>query len=132
MAHFAELDKNNVVIRVVVVANEDIKTLSGKESERIGLDFLEKLYGHRRWKQTSYNSFGGIHSRGKSNMRKNFASIGSEFKSHTNSFIFKKPFPSWRLEALSGLWGPPISMPKDNNLYKWKEDTLKWEKVNAR
>lgn len=54
MAHFAELDNNGIVVRVVVVANEILQQ-NGFESEDLGIDFLEGLYGHRDWKQTSYN-----------------------------------------------------------------------------
>ena len=76
MAHFAEIDSNNVVLRVVVVANKDTADANGVEKEYIGAAYLESLLGGT-WKQTSYHS----------NIRKNFAGIGYTYDEETGKFI---------------------------------------------
>lgn len=77
MAHFAELDENNTVINVIVVSNDDCLDADGNESELIGIDFLENLFGHRRWVQTSYNG----------NIRGKYAGIGDTYDKKKNKFI---------------------------------------------
>lgn len=76
MAHFAELDENNLVLRVVVVSNAELDS-NGAESESKGIDFLQSLYGHRRWVQTSYNG----------SIRGAFAGIGYRYDSQANEFV---------------------------------------------
>lgn len=67
MAHFAQIDENNIVQQVLVVVNEVITDQNGNESEQLGIEFLKGLYGgHTEWVQTSYNS----------TFRKNYASSG--------------------------------------------------------
>jgi hypothetical protein len=76
MAHFAELNADNVVTNVVVVHNDEL-LINGAESEAKGIDFLESLYGHRRWKQTSYNG----------TIRRTYAGIGYRYDAQTDAFI---------------------------------------------
>lgn len=76
MAHFAELDENNNVTQVIVVHNNEL-LVDGVETESKGVDFLESLFGHRRWKQTSYNS----------NMRGRYAGIGMKYDSERDEFV---------------------------------------------
>ena len=78
MAHFAELDNKNKVIQVLVVSNEDCNGGNFPESETYGIDFLEKLFGHRNWKQTSYNG----------KFRGTFAGPGFKYNSTEDCFIF--------------------------------------------
>jgi hypothetical protein len=80
MAHFAELDANNVVLRVVVVDNKDCSDAFGVEKEYIGAAFCERLFGGT-WKQTSYNG----------RIRKNYAGIGHTYDPSRDAFIAPKP-----------------------------------------
>jgi hypothetical protein len=123
MAHFAQLDDNNVVLQVVVVDNNDTKDANGVEKENIGIAHLEKILGGT-WKQTSYNS----------SFRKNFAGIGCTYDAERDAFIGPKPFNSWVLDEDTCVWGPPTPMPSDagelqpNEYYGWDEDTVSWIK----
>lgn len=113
MAHFAELDSSNVVLRVIVVATEDNSDANGVEKEYIGAAFCERLLGGR-WLQTSYNG----------NIRKNFASIGGTYDEQRNAFIGIKPYPSWVLDEDTCKWNSPVPQPE--GLYKWDESTQTW------
>ena len=110
MAHFAELDENNIVVNVLVVNNEDTLDGNGDESEAIGIAFLQNLFGQdKKYKQTSYNA----------NFRKNYAGIGYEYKASEDAFVFK-PFPSWVYNSSTVEYDPPIPRPDGN--YEWRED----------
>lgn len=110
MAHFAELDENNMVINVLVVNNEDILDSDNNESEAVGIAFLQNLFGaDKNYKQTSYNR----------NMRKNYAGIGYEYKATEDAFVCK-PFPSWTYNSTTVEYDPPIARPSGN--YEWRED----------
>ena len=112
MAHWAELDQNNVVIRVLVGDNNDP---NGDE----GYTWLiENLGG--RWIQTSYNN----------RIRKQFASVGFTYDEVNDVFIRPQPFPSWSLDANHD-WQPPVPYPKDGNLYDWNEEKLDWVAVDS-
>lgn len=115
MAHFAEIDQNGIVLRVVVVSNQDTSDASGVEKEYIGAAFCERLLGGT-WKQTSYNG----------NMRKNYAGIGYTYDAQRDAFIPPKPYPSWILNEQTCLWEPPVAMPDDGKLYQWDEATTSW------
>lgn len=115
MAHFAELDDNNVVLRVIVVGNRDCLDENGNESETVGITFCQNLLGGN-WKQTSYNG----------NFRKNYAGIGYTYDEALDAFIPPKPFPSWILNEVTARWEPPIPYPDDNKIYTWDEETQTW------
>jgi hypothetical protein len=118
MAHFAELDGNNVVLRVIVVNNSEILDESGNESESKGVTFCKLLHGENtNWKQTSYNS----------TFRKNFAGIGNTYDPTRNAFIRPQPFPSWPFVEETCNWKPPITRPDDGNPYIWDEETVSWK-----
>lgn len=117
MAHFAELDANNVVLRVIVIDNKDTADAHGVEKEYIGAAFCERLFGGT-WKQTSYNG----------RKRKNYAGIGYTFRADIDAFVPPQPFPSWTLDANAN-WMPPISMPTDG-MYTWDEATTSWIAAN--
>ena len=117
MAHYAQLDANNVVTQVVVINNRDTADASGVEKEHIGAAFCERLFGGT-WKQTSYNG----------NIRKNYAGIGYTYRSDIDAFVAPKPFPSWILNA-NAQWEAPVAMPTDGQMYSWDEATTSW-KVN--
>ena len=100
MAHFAELDNDNVVKRVIVVSND---------IESYGEDWCKTVYGGD-WKQTSYNN----------NIRKNYAGIGYTYDAAKDAFIPPQPFPSWTLNKTTYLWEPPITDPGGDTY--WDED----------
>ena len=121
MAHFAELNSDNIVLRVVVVANSDTATEDGTENESIGVLFCQKLFGGT-WVQTSYNG----------NFRKNYAGVGSTYDSTRNAFYSPKPFNSWVLNESTCVWEAPVALPSDSGegdppkMYKWDEDSTSW------
>ena len=123
MAHFAQLNENNIVINVLVVDNNDCKDANGNESEQVGIDFLKKLFPDTvtNWAQTSYNS----------NFRKKYAGIDDYFDSQRNAFLSPKPYESWVLNENICIWEPPVAIPADWNLvngidYIWDESVKNW------
>ena len=120
MAHWAEIDSDNIVTRVLVVADD-------KED---GQKFLAEDLGlGGTWKKTSYNTQGGVHANGGTPYRKNFAGVGYTFDAAKDAFIPPKPFASWTLNATSCLWEAPTPMPTDDKRYVWDEPTTSWKEV---
>ena len=120
MAHFAELDANSIVLRVIVVNNSDILDLSGNESENVGIDFCKSLFGAGTiWRQTSYNA----------TFRKNYAGIGYRYDAALNAFIAPQPYPSWSLNTTTCQWEAPKPYPTDGKVYAWNEGLLRWERL---
>jgi hypothetical protein len=118
MAHFAKLDSSNVVIFVTVGRNED----DGKEAE------LTARTGDV-YKQTSYNTYGGVHTNGGTPLRKNYAGIGFTYDAERDAFIPPQPFPSWALNETTCLWDAPVPMPTDG-FYSWDESTTSWIEIS--
>ena len=116
MAHFAELNQNNEVLRVVVVDNRDTSDASGVEREHIGQAHLEKILGGV-WRQTSYNA----------TMRKNYAGVGYTYDAQLDAFIPPKPFASWILDETTCQWQAPTPQPQDGRMYTWNEQTTSWQ-----
>ena len=114
MAHFCQINENNVVTQVIVVANKDTADANGVEKEYIGAAFCEKLFGGT-WKQTSYNG----------TIRKNYAGIGYTYNADIDAFVPPKPFPSWVLNNETAQWEAPVPMP-EGGMYSWDEDTGSW------
>ena len=114
MAHFAKLDSNNIVTFVTVGRDED----NGKEAE------LTARTGDV-YKQTSYNTHGGVHSNGGTPFRKNYAGIGYTYDAQRDAFIPPKTYASWVLNESTCLWDAPVAMPTDG-IYSWDEDTTSW------
>ena len=131
MASFAKIGLNNKVIAVHSVVNEVLHDSNGIEREDIGIDFLTKLHGWAIWKQTSYNTHGGVHDNGGTPLRKNHAGIGYTYDEDRDAFIPKKPFNSWILNETTCLWNAPVAMPatelEDNQYYSWNESIINWE-----
>jgi len=99
MAHFAQLDENNVVTQVIVVGNDDITDANGNEVEEIGVAFCKKLLGaDTNWKQTSYNN----------NMRVRYAGIGFSYNAELDAFVAPQPFASWTLDSGTADWVSPL------------------------
>lgn len=119
MAHFAQIDENNIVTRVLVIEQDVIDTgLFGDPSTFI---------------QTSYNTQAGEHALGGTPLRKNFASIGFTYDSVRDAFIPPKPaqYTSWLLNESTCLWEPPTPMPNDGKMYVWDEETVSWKDMTA-
>lgn len=128
MAHFAELDSNNVVLRVLVVDNFVMENDKGQRIEQLGVEFLQNLYGSNTiWKQTSYNTKGGVYYDPNTNepdldqskaFRKNYAGIGYTYDLTRDAFVPAKPqieLPDgddWELDEFSCLWFDPKA-PKE-------------------
>jgi hypothetical protein len=110
MSHFAEIDENNIVIRVLVGDNN---------APNEGYNwFVENLGG--RWVQTSYNA----------NFRKNFAGIGFTYDSERNAFIAPQPYSSWILNEDTCRWEAPTPMPSEG-IWAWDESVLNWVEVQG-
>ena len=123
MAHFAEVDNSNVVVRVLVV---------GDDQEERGQEFLANDLGlGGTWLKTSYNTQGGVHTLGGTPFRKNYAGIGYTYDSVRDAFIPPKPFNSWTLDEETCLWEAPVAYPSDGKLYIWDEDNQEWDEVTA-
>ena len=129
MASFAKIGLNNKVIEVLSVVNEVLHDSNGVEQEVNGIDFLTKLTGYPVWKQTSYNTHGGVHNNGGTPLRKNHAGIGMTYDEDRDAFIPKKPFNSWILNEDTCLWESPIPYPQDNNRYNWNEQNQSWDLI---
>lgn len=116
MAHFAQLDENNVVMQVIVVHNNELLD-NGVESEARGVAFCQSLFGSdTRWVQTSYNA----------NFRGKYAGIGDVYDKARDAFIPPQPFPSWTLNEETAKWEPPVPMPSDGQIYSWDETAGNW------
>lgn len=103
MAHFAELNENNEVVRVIVVDNNDTSNSDGEEVEQIGVAFLKGLFGNdTNWKQTSYNG----------NIRVRYAGRGDVYDETLDAFIDPKPFESWVINTTTYEWEAPIEEPE--------------------
>jgi len=111
MAHFAELDNESKVIRIIVVNNSEL-LVDGIESEEKGIQFCEDLLGGT-WIQTSYNN----------NIRKQYAGVGYTYDSVKDQFVLPQPFPSWSLDANND-WQAPEQKPEGD--FYWDESSLSW------
>jgi hypothetical protein len=128
MASFAKLNSENIVTTVVSVVNEVLKDSNGIEQESIGIQFLKTLYNEPNaiWKQTSYNTHGGIHSSNGTPFRKNFAGIGYTYDLNRDAFIPPKPYNSWILNESTCNWDAPVAYPTDGQRYSWNEENQNW------
>jgi hypothetical protein len=121
VSHFAKLDENNIVIFVTVGRQED----DGKEAE------LSARTGDV-YKQTSYNTHGGVHALGGTPFRKNYAGLGYTYDAGRDAFIPPKPYASWLLNETTCLWESPVPYPTDVGTeenpkrYSWDEATTSW------
>ena len=110
MAYFAELDENNLVIRVVAIANADCLNENGLETEQFGIARCLELFTSGTWKQTSYNTYAGVHLNGKVQFRKNYAAIGFTYDLVRDAFIAPKPEADredWYIDENQCIWRSP-------------------------
>ena len=127
MATFVELDSNNIVLRGIAIHNNECLE-NGVESEAKGIQFCQSLYGPNTiWKQTSYNTIGGVHKLGGTPLRKNHAGIGHTYDEDRDAFIAPKPYPSWILNETTCQWEAPVIKPDDDNNYIWNEENQQWD-----
>jgi hypothetical protein len=111
MAHFAQLDENDVVLQVIVVPDNQ---------EHRGHEFCANDLGlGGTWVQTSYNS----------SIRKNFAGIGMKFDRKRDAFIPAQPYDSWLLNEQTCTWEAPIAYPTDDLMYEWNETDKDWKAI---
>ena len=129
MATFAKIGLNNKVIEVLSVHNNVLKDSNGIEQEVNGIDFLTKLTGWSIWKQTSYNTSGGVHKLDGIPFRKNFAGIGYTYDEDRNAFISPKSFNSWVINESTCQWEAPVAYPDDGERYSWNEETTSWDEI---
>jgi hypothetical protein len=118
MAHFAEINSDNIVQKVIVVDNNDCKDAEGNESEAVGAAFCNTLLGGI-WKQTSYNG----------NFRKNYAGIEYTFDEERDAFIPPKPYSKWILNEDTCNWEAPLAYPEGDNPYIWNDNKGEWEEI---
>jgi len=118
MAHFAQLNAENLVTQVIVVANPDTADQDGVENEAIGIEFCTNLLGGT-WIQTSYNA----------NIRKNYAGVGYKYDKDLDAFIPPQPFASWVLDEDKAQWKAPVDYPTEEGKYTWNEETTSWIEI---
>ena len=124
MAHFAELNSSNEVLRAIVVSNDDVDANGGDQhadAETFVASIVPYSEDGTAWKQTSYNN----------NFRKQYAGIGMTYDATKNKFISVKPYPSWSLNSNDD-WEAPVTYPSvteissNTVLISWDEDNQKW------
>lgn len=112
MTHFARV-QNGIVTEVIVIEQDMIDTgLWGPPEE---------------WVQTSYNTCAGVHTQGKTPLRKNFAGIGYSYDRDLDAFIPPKLFDSWTLDEDTCQWKAPVECPQDGSVYIWNEENQQWD-----
>lgn len=121
MAHYAEIDETNTVLRVIVVSN-DVEAPANNDvvmAEELGKEWLAAFppTAGGTWVKTSYNG----------NIRKNFAGIGFAYDAGRDAFIPPKPYPSWILDDQTCLWVAPVPQPNDGQPHVWNETLGAWE-----
>jgi hypothetical protein len=120
MSSWAEIDEDNIVLRVTVGDNN--------EPDEGYQWLIDNLGG--TWIKTSYNTFGGSHLLGGTPVRKNFAGIGFTYDEDRDAFIAPKPFNSWVLNEETCQWESPVVHPNDGKIYTWNEDEISWDEVD--
>lgn len=154
MAHFAELDKNNIVLRVIVVDNincikesvrmaqptltqSSLKSISGNivsvnkagTSEKENIDWEDETVGIVYCKSIFGVNTIWIQTSYSGGIRKNYAGIGYIYDSKRDAFIPPQQYKSWVLDEVTCQWEPPVKYPNDGRIYNWNEDKLVWEIV---
>ena len=124
MAHFAKIGTGNIVLRVHTIHNNEAPT------EEAGQEFLRRTHKNKdTYKQTSYNTYGGVHTLGGTPFRKNYAGIGYQYDQTRDAFIAPKPYPSFVLNEDTCLWESSVAYPDDGKKYKWNEETTSWDEI---
>jgi hypothetical protein len=116
MAHFAKVE-NGIVTQVIVIDQETLN--SGHWGDPAS------------WVQTSYNTYGGVHSQGGTPLRGNYAGIGHIYDAENDVFYAPSPYPSWQLNRTKWTYEAPVARPDDGKPYRWDEDTTSWVELPA-
>lgn len=119
MAHWAQVDENNIVTQVTVGSND--------EPDEGYQWLIDNLGG--RWIKTSWNTIGNTHLKGGTPLRGNYASVGDVYDEELDVFYAPQPYPSWVLNESTYTWEPPVTVPNDGQLYEWNENTQSWDLV---
>jgi hypothetical protein len=117
MAHFAQLNENNIVINVIAV-NNDVLLVDGVESEAKGIEFCQSLLGGN-WIQTSYNA----------NFRKRYAGVGFAYLPNKDIFIEPSSNIGWLVDEELETYVPPIPKP-DSGSWIWNNETANWQELD--
>jgi len=138
MAHYAKLDKDNIVLEVNVIDNDQEKDL-GEDGivSWLNANFNSQgVSGGVTWKKTSFNTRAGKHyendgvtesSDQSKALRKNYAIVGGTYNATKDAFVDLKPYSSWTLNNTTCMWDPPVAYPDDGKLYAWNEDDTAWD-----
>lgn len=121
MAHYALLDKSNIVLNVIVGMDENTNNIDWEST-------YQTQYGYT-CKRTSYNMYGGVHRLGGIPFRKNYAGRGFLYDETRDAFIPPKPYDSWTLNEETCLWESPTPYPDDGSEYRWDESTTSWVQI---
>ena len=121
MAHYALLNYNNVVTKVITGIDENSVDYN---MELVYQDMFKQIC-----KRTSYNTLGGIHKLGGTPYRKNYAGVGYTYDESKDAFIPPKPYESFTLNETSCLWEAPSTYPTDGEMYRWNEENQSWEQI---
>lgn len=123
MAHYALLNYNNVVTKVVTGKDEDSVDYN---IELVYQDIFKQVC-----KRTSYNTYGGVHTLGGTPFRKNFAAVGYTYDEDRDAFIPPKPeqYPSWIIDDDTCQWKAPVDYPTDGQEYEWNEENQSWDLI---
>lgn len=122
MAHFAELNKDNIVLRVIVIDNDKTHDENGVEQETLGIAFCKSLFGENtKWVQTSYNG----------SMRNKYAATGDTYDAELDAFISAQPYSSWVLNPETLAYEAPVAIPPYREGYRttWNEDKLQFDQL---
>jgi hypothetical protein len=118
MSHFAKVNWMTNKVEWVIVAEQDFIN-SGAVGDSLN------------WVQTSFHTYGGIHSEGRQPLRKNYACVNDTYDKGRDAFIPPKPYPSWILNEDTCLWDAPTPMPDDDQRYTWNEETTDWDLIEV-
>lgn len=123
MAHFAQLDFNNIVMQVVVVDDQVLGDATYPDTEPLGIAFLQSLFGvNTKWKQTSSTA----------EFRRLYAYLGGTYREDLDVFVRPQPYNSWVYNVVTNDWEPPIPFPSDGETYQWEENGAFWKRTESR
>lgn len=122
MAHFCELDRDNLILQTIVINNDVIDHLAYPESEKPGIEFCQETYGESTiWLQTSING----------SFRRCYGQPGYSYMPQYDLFIEPKPDPAWVFDPVTKNWIPPLPYPEDGANYRWNDNYHVWEEIPA-
>jgi hypothetical protein len=121
MAYFAELNGDNIVLRVVAINNADLLDADGVEQEHLGIARCLELFKSGTWKKTSYNR----------TIRRNYAGLGYIYFEPLDVFVEPQPYSSWTFDTATANWVPPVPRPSVPDIYTlvWDEENQEWDAV---